>query len=174
MKKLSRDSKLGIGLVLLLVIVTALAATQKQVQEEYPVLSTLSSAPNGALALKLWAQELHYEVDERTLVDFDPPENTSILFMLEPLYPTEGEMKAVDAWVENGGTLIAIGEAYGMYSLIDHYEFFFDYLPVNTELPAVSSPLLLSPTAFELTNASVRLGLASSTRDDYIPLITYD
>jgi len=169
----SRDSKLGIGLVLLLVVITALAATQEQAQQEYPVLSTLSSAPNGALALKLWVQELNYDVEEQTLASFAPPENTSILFMLEPLFPTEGEMDAVDTWVEEGGTLIAIGEAYGMYSLIDHYEFFFDYLPANPEVPVPDAPLLTSPAASEFTNATVRLALASA-RDDYVTLITYD
>ena len=101
---LSRDSKLGIGLVLLLVVVTALAAAQEQKEQEYPVLSTLSSAPNGALALKLWVQQLNYAVDEQALAEFVPPENTSILFMLEPLFPTEGELQVVDAWVEEGGT----------------------------------------------------------------------
>lgn len=172
MKKLSRDSKLGIGLVLLLALVTALAATQQQTEEEYPVLSTLSSAPNGARALKLWVQELHYAVEEQALANFAPPENTSILFMLEPLFPTEGELEAVDAWVEDGGTLIAIGEAYGMYSLIDHYEFYFDYLPASLGSPAMEAPLLLSPTPFELTNARVRLALASR-RDDYVTLVTF-
>ena len=169
----SRDSKLGIGLVLLLVVITALAATQEQAQQEYPVLSTLSSAPNGALALKLWVQELNYDVEQQTPASFAPPENTSILFMLEPLFPTEGEMDAVDTWVEEGGTLIAIGEAYGMYSLIDHYEFFFDYLPANPEVPVPDAPLLTSPAASEFTNATVRLALASA-RDDYVTLITYD
>lgn len=173
MKKLSRDAKLGIGLVVLLVIITALAATQEKTQQKYPSLSSLSAAPDGALALKLWVQELHYDVNEQVLAEFAPPENASILFMLEPLFPTEGEMKAVDTWVEEGGTLIAIGEAYGMYSLIDHYEFFFNYLPVNPEPPATDAPLLLSPATFELTYARARVALAS-TRDDYVTLVTYD
>jgi Domain of unknown function (DUF4350) len=169
----SRDAKLGIGLVLLLVLVTALAATQQETQQQYPKLSSLSSAPDGAQALKLWVQELKYDVDEQVLADFAPPEEAAILFMLEPLFPTENELEAVDEWVENGGTLIAIGEAYGMYSLIDHYDFFFHYLPANPESPALEAPLLLSPGTFPLTNASVRLALASSTRDDYVTLITY-
>ena len=170
--RLSRDSRLGIGLVVLLVLITALAATQKETQQEYPVLSTLSSAPNGALALKLWVQELNYDVDEQVLAEFEPPEDASILFMLEPLFPTEGELESVDTWVEEGGTLIAIGEAYGMLSLIDHYEFFFNFLPANPEAPAIDAPLLLSPSTFELTNARVRLAL-DSERDDYVTLVTY-
>ena len=170
---LSRDAKLGIGLVLLLVVITVLAATQEQTQQEFPVLSTRSSAPDGALALKLWVQELQYAVDEQTLASFAPPEDTSILLMLEPLFPTEGEMESVDSWVENGGTLIAVGEGYGMYSLIDHYEFYFDYLPAAPEFPVMEAPLLLSPGGFELTNANVHVALASSTRADYVTLITY-
>ena len=170
--RLSRDSRLGIGLVVLLVLITALAATQKETQKEYPVLSTLSSAPNGARALKLWVQELNYDVDEQVLAEFEPPEDASILFMLEPLFPTEGEMGSVDTWVEEGGTLIAIGEAYGMLSLVDHYEFFFNFLPANSESPVIEAPLLLSPSTFELTNARVRLAL-DSERDDYVTLVTY-
>jgi len=172
MNKLSRDSKLGIGLVVLLILVTALAATRKQTQEEYPDLSTLSSAPNGARALKLWVQALRYDVNEQVLTEFAPPKEASILFMLAPLFPTEGEMDSVDDWVEKGGTLIAIGETYGMYSLIDHYEFFFNFLPAKTEPPVVDAPLLLSPSALELTNASVRVALGSE-RDDYVTLVTY-
>jgi hypothetical protein len=170
----SRDAKLGISVIVLLILITIVTATQKETQQQYPVLSTLSSAPNGALALKRWVQELNYDVDEQVLAEFALPENTSILFMLEPLFPTEGDMEAVDTWLEEGGTLIAIGESYGMYSLIDHYEFFFNYLPANTEAPAIETPLMLSPASFELNNASVRLSLGSSTRDDYVTLITYD
>jgi len=170
--RLSRDSRLGIGLVVLLALITALAATQKETQQQYPVLSTLSSAPDGARALKLWVQELNYDVDEPVLAEFEPPEDASILFMLEPLFPTEGELESVDAWVEEGGTLIAIGEAYGMLSLIDHYKFSFNFLPANPEPPAIDAPLLLSPSPFELTNARVRLAL-DSERDDYVTLVTY-
>ena len=171
--RLSRDARLGIGLVILLVVVTVLAATQKETKQEYPRLSTLSSAPDGARALKLWVQELQYHVDEQVLAEFTPPEQADILFMLEPIFPTEGELNALDEWVEKGGTVIAIGEAYGMYSLVDHYDFFFNYLPGNQELPAIEAPLLLSPDALDFTNAGVRLALASNTRDDYVTLITY-
>jgi len=172
MKTLSRDARLGIGILLLLVIVTAFAAVQGQTGPEYPELSTLSSAPDGALALKLWVEELNYSVEEQVLANFAPPENTSILFMLEPLFPTESEMNSIDDWVEEGGTLIAIGDGYGMYSLIDHYEFSFSYLPDNSEELANQTPLFSSPSTLDLKNAKVNIAL-DAARDDYVVLVAY-
>jgi hypothetical protein len=135
-------------------------------------LSTLSSAPDGALALKLWSKELEYKVDERVLTNFLPPKNTSIIFMLEPLFPIETEMQPLDDWVEAGGTLIAVGEDYGMYLLIDHYQFYFTYLPGQNVSPASETPLLDSPAPLDLNNARARIALASE-RDDFVVLAAY-
>jgi len=172
MKKLPPDVKLGIGIILLLVVITTFAALQRGAEQVYPALSSVSSAPDGALALKLWVRELQYNVDEQVLSSFTPPENSSILFMLEPLFPTEGDMTAVDKWVEDGGTLIAIGEQYGMYSLIDHYKFYFNYLPRTDGAPSNETPLMDSPSALDLNNAKVRIALGSE-RDDYVTLVSF-
>lgn len=172
MKNLSRDAKLGIGVLLALVIVTILAATQQQTRQQHPRLSSLSSAPNGALALKLWIKELQYKVDEQVLTNFMPPRNTAIVFMLEPLFPIESEMQPLDDWVEAGGTLIAIGEDYGMYLLIDHYQFNFNYLLEKNISPASETPLLDSPSTLDLKNARARVAL-SSERDDFVVLAAY-
>jgi hypothetical protein len=172
MKNIPRDTRLAVGILILLVIVSVVAALQQETKQEFPKLSTLSSAPNGALALKLWMQELGYKVDEQILEAFVPPKSDSIVFMLEPLFPTEGELEAVDKWVEAGGTLIAIGEGYGMFSLVDHYKFFFNYIADTTGTPGIETPLLTSPSLPELTNASVNIALGSE-RDDYVVLIAY-
>ena len=171
MKKLSPDLKLGIGIILLLVIVTTFAALQRGTGESYPVLSTLSPAPDGALALKLWVESLGYTVNEETLANFAPPEDASIVIMLEPQFPTEEELAALDKWIEGGGTLIAVGERYGTYSLIDHYRFVFNYLPTGEGTPANETPLLESPSALEVGNAQARIAL-SSERDDYVTLVS--
>lgn len=165
----SRDTRLVIGILIVLVLVTILAATQRNTQQRYPPLSTLSSAPEGALALKLWVRELDYSVDEQVLSNFIPPRNASIVLMLEPLFPTEGEMRALDDWVEAGGTLIVIGEQYGMYVLADHYQFTLSYLSDPGLEPARASPLFSSPSALDLQNARVRAVLQSE-RDDFVVL----
>ena len=95
MKTLSRDTKLAIGILVALVIVTIFAAGQRETQQEYPPLSSLSAAPDGARALKLWLEELGYRVDEEVLSSFLPPEDATILLMLEPQFPTEGEIQAM-------------------------------------------------------------------------------
>jgi len=172
MKNLSRDARLLIGLFTVLLALTVFAALQRGAQQQYAELSSQSSAPNGARALKLWVQELQYPVDESVLAVFAPPEDASIVFMLEPLFPTEDEMRSLDDWVEEGGTLIVIGDQYGMYSVIEHYEFFFTALPDNDDAPGVESPLLDSPPGLELGNTNVRSGL-NSDRDDFVVLVGY-
>ncbi len=172
MKNLSRDTKLLIGIMLILAIITALAAVQQNAQKKDPVLSSLSSAPDGALALKLWVQALNYNVDEQVIGDFIPPKNASILFVLEPLFPTETELQPLDDWVEAGGTLIAIGDQYGMYVLLDHYHFGLDYLPENVTSPANETPLLDSPVGLDLKNVKVKTVLQSE-RDDFVVLAAY-
>lgn len=172
MKNLSRETKLAVGILVLLVLVTTFAALQQETEQEYPPLSTLSSAPDGALALKLWVQELQYDVDEQVLGEFLPPEDVSILLMLDPILPAESELQALDDWVEAGGTLIAIGEQYSMYSLVDHYRFSLSYLSDQNTTPARETPLLSSPAAMDLKNAKVSFALQSE-RDDFVVLVTY-
>jgi hypothetical protein len=172
MKSLSRDTRLAIGILVVLVLVTTFAALQQETQQQYPSLSSLSSAPDGALALKLWVKELQYEVNEQVLADFVPPKDISILLMLNPILPGERELQAIDDWVEAGGTLIAIGEQYSMYSLVDHYRFSLNYLSEQNTVPASETPLLSSPPAMDLKNVKVSFSLQSE-RDDFVVLVAY-
>jgi hypothetical protein len=172
MKSLSRDTKFAIGILITLVLVTLFAATQRETQQQFPRLSSLSSAPDGALALKLWVKELQYQVDEQVLANFTPPQNVSLFLMLEPILPTESEMQVLDDWVEAGGTLIAIGEQYSMVALADHYEFELNYISDQSGTPVNETPLLDSPSAVDFKNANVRVALQSD-RDDFVVLVTH-
>ncbi|HJR80059.1 MAG TPA: DUF4350 domain-containing protein [Anaerolineales bacterium] len=172
MKNLSHDTRLAVGILILLVLVTTFAALRQETQQRYLPLSSLSSAPDGALALKLWVKELQYEVDEQVLTNFIPPQNVSILLMLDPILPAESELQAVDDWVESGGTLIVIGEQYSMYSLVDHYRFSLNYLSDQSGVPVSETPLLSSPPTIDLKNARVRYALQSD-RDDFVVLVAH-
>jgi hypothetical protein len=92
--------------------------------------------------------------------------------MLDPVLPAESEMQALDDWVESGGTLIAMGEQYGMYSLVDHYRFGLNYLSDQSSLPVSETPFFSSPSAVDLKNAKVSYALESE-RDDFIVLVAY-
>jgi hypothetical protein len=172
MKSLSRDTKLAIGILVVLVIVTVLAAGQREMQQQYPPLSSLSAAPDGARALKLWLEELGYRVDEVVLSSFLPPEDATILLMLEPQFPTEGEVQAIDRWVKAGGTLIAFGEQYSMYVLADHYQFTLSYTGDQSGAARAGAPLLDSPASVAMDNAPVRAVLRGD-RDDFVVLVAY-
>lgn len=172
MKNVSRDTRFAIGILVLLVLVTTFAALQRETQQQYPSLSSLSSAPDGALALKLWVKELRYEVDEQVLSNFVPPRDVSILLMLDPVLPAESEMQALDDWVEAGGTLIAMGEQYSMYSLVDHYQFGLNYLSDQSSLPVNETPLFGSPPIVDMKNAKASYALESE-RDDFVVLAAY-
>jgi hypothetical protein len=152
--------------------VTVFAATQKKTEQVYPRLSSTSPAPDGALALKLWVEKLGYTVSDNVLSTFAPPANASIVFMLEPSFPTEEDMKAIDTWVEAGNTLILIGDQYGMYSAVDHYDFALNYQPNADVALKVETPILLSPPTFSPNNAHSQITL-DSKRDDYVVAMTY-
>jgi len=173
MRRLSRDARLGIGIFAILLLITIFAATRRQTVEEFPRLSTLSPAPDGALALKLWVDKLDYKINEDVLAAFVPPEDASIILMLEPYFPTERELKSIDDWVEKGGTLILIGDQYGTFSAVDHYEFSFNYQQNNNGTLRIESPILLSPSSFSPSDSRTRITL-DSERDDYVVLVTND
>lgn len=171
MKQFSRDTKVAIGALVLLVLVTALAGAGKQTETERPGLSSLSAEPNGALALKLWLKALKYEVDEQVLGNFIPPKDASILFMLEPISPTESELQPLDDWVEAGGTLITIGEQYSAYPVFQHYRFEFDY-PAEDGTPANATPLFDSPAVPRVRGVQTWVTLESE-RDDFVVLAAH-
>ncbi len=146
--KLSRDAWLAIGLLLTLVVIMTIAAVgQQQGQTQLPRLASMSAAPDGGAALKLWLQGMNYTVLEDEPDIYEIPPTAKIVFVLEPLPSMpfqKQELSSLDNWVQNGGTLIAAGDT-GLAELAGHFGFDFDLLRTPAALTP-QAPLFLDPT----------------------------
>lgn len=170
MIRLSRDSWLAIGLVVVLAAVTVAAALQQTREMEPPPLASFSSAPNGARALFLWLGELGYIVSGDALEVFDIPEDVKLLFILEPTVSlTTPDWQVLDEWVEDGGTLVVAGQDFAAGLAASHYEFTLAYQAIPTTLTA-QTPLLASPPLTATVHAQAR-AVFTTERSDFIPLL---
>ncbi|NUM47577.1 MAG: DUF4350 domain-containing protein [Anaerolineales bacterium] len=148
--KPSRDTLLALGLFLVLALLTVFAALQQTQEVGPPALANNSNEPNGARALWLWLTDLDYFVHDTVQAEYAIPGNTSLVLLLEPQTPiTEAEWEILDAFVENGGTLLLAGEGGGTAQAVRHYGFSLRY--ANEEIPALA-PLLPLFTNPPLTN----------------------
>lgn len=163
--KPTRETWLSIGLVILLIVVTVFATLKKGV-EAIPYLST-SSDPSGALALKLWMDDLGFEPIETLQPTFRPPADADVIFILEPLYEvTVSDFKFLDSWVEAGGTLIVAGGGQGAYIVFDHYKFSLGFLESAAPF-SLSAPLLIAPALTEPADLHAEWFFISA-RTDYV------
>lgn len=172
MKRSMHDVKLGLGILVALVSIVVLVTMQQEARPVYPKLSSLSSDPQGALALKLWMDELNYMVEDQVSASFNPPPAATILLALEPLAVTTSELATLDEWVEDGGNLIAIGEQYGMYVLARHYGFSLELLPGSDTTINLETPFWNSPAPLEMPKLQPQFALIPE-RDDHVVLISY-
>ncbi len=169
MRQLSRDSWLAIGLFVILVLVTLVAAIyQAREQEEAPPLSSFSSAPDGARALWLWLEALGYSVSNEVGQTFRLPENAGMVLMLEPLAGiTADEWETMDAWVESGGTLVLAGDRFQTTFAVSHYGCALTYLGTRVPTLTVQTPLLTSPPLTGTVSAQAQAYFATN-RDDVV------
>ncbi len=149
MRRLSRDSWLAIGLLITLVLVTIAAAisqAQDKSARNLPELSSSSSAPNGAKALQLCLDELGYAVSAQVSQEFRPPENTSLILMLEPSFTiTPSEWELIDTWVGKGGTLVLAGNRWGAALAFKHFDFDLASLSEEIDTLIPQPPLQVRP-----------------------------
>ena len=166
--KLSRESWLAIGLVVVLAVITALAAAQQTQAAVLPSLSSASTAPDGARALWMWLDDLHYAVRDDVAPFFSIPGDARLVLMLEP-FPgiTSAEWETIDDWVRDGGTLIVAGDRFGAALATQHYTFTLAYLDNPVPALAAQTPLLASPP---LTGAAGVRTLAhfETERSDFV------
>jgi len=170
--KLSRDSWLAIGLLLLLMVVTVAAAVQQGLSQtqDFPTLSSLSSQADGARALWLWLEQLGYRPSNQVGSSFAIPDETSLMLLFEPIvFVTEDDWEQIDEWVEAGGVLVLAGDWWGAASAAGHYDFKLTYQDEATAAQA-QTPLLDSPQL--PAQAPVQAWrYASSPRDDFVTLL---
>ncbi len=169
--KLSRDSLLGIGILLALVLITVIASFQQNKTPPIPYLST-SSAPDGTLALKSWLGELGYTSVESSQTLFNLQNDIKLIFILQPIVNvSDGEWKLLDEWIERGGVLVLAGENPYADAAMDHFDF--STIPLGS--PAVefsfSSPMLDSPSIESKITSQARMRL-KTTRADFLPLVS--
>ncbi len=166
--KLSRDTLLALLLLLLLAGLMT-AAAWKQNAAQLPALSSTSPAPNGALALRLWARELGYQVSDGVDIAYTPPKEAALALVLQPDEFTSSELYMLDRWVKAGGTLIAAGDSPGMLTLAKHYEMPMTLLGALLDEARPQAPVLASPP-LEDPVTLLTMWAFEPERDDYAAL----
>ena len=197
MKKLSRDSWLAIGLLVVLASVTVLAGiSQAKEQKRAPPLASFSSSPNGAKALWLWLDELGYSVSNEVDTEFRPSKDISVLLVLEPLIEiSTAEWQTIDAWVEDGGTLVLVGDYWPTSRALRHYDFALgipsfhrtyselEVTPLTAQTPLLASPPLTFPVRAKLQahlsyhpedKTQVRDFVAHLTDNDGLVMVSFE
>lgn len=169
--KLTRDAWLGIGILLALIAVTAMAGFQQSNAPAIPYLST-SSAPNGTLAFKLWLDKLGYEPATPSETVFDPQQDVKTIFILQPtVLISETEWKMLDQWVDQGGLLVLAGDNSVAATALEHFDFSIVYLGGQISEMSVSSPILGAPAMTSKISSETKWGLTTE-RSDFLPLVS--
>jgi hypothetical protein len=169
--KLSRDTWLGMGILLTLVLLTVAAGLQQSDEFNVDYLST-SAEKNGTLALKLWLAELGYSPLEGTPAKFEPTPDIKTIFIIQPiLQVSENEWKLLDEWIEAGGILIVAGNNFETARTVSHYDFSLNLLDPQVSELSVATPLLNSPAITTKIPLTLNLALESA-RTDFVPLLS--
>jgi hypothetical protein len=158
MKRLSRDTWLTLGILAVLVIITAFSAVRQAQSQQLPSFTSYSSAPDGVRGLNLWLEALAYNVRNTTYEDFRLPADVGLVFILEPSTGlTNQHLTLLDEWVEDGGTLVLAGDRSNTLLAARHYEFELSFLNQLRQTLPQQSPLFQSPpldgTVYGPTNA---------------------
>lgn len=168
MKRLSRDTYLLLGLIILITLLTTLAIIRQTQEQELPPLYSQSSQPNGAKAFKLWLDDLGFRVDDSLASTFDVPLETSVALVLQPTVAfTEQEITSIDEWVQAGGTLIVAGSSVPAIFLAQHFEFNLRFLPEQRQPQDSQTPLMASPPQDQPSRGNYTTGWQSE-RHDYV------
>lgn len=167
MKRPSRDTLLALALFVLLTAVTAVSVWQEtQNTADLPPLSSSSNEPEGARALYLYLRELGYTSSNIVRAEYDIPDHTDVMLLLEPQPGiTEEEWETIDEWVREGGTLIIAGWEFGTDLAMAHYDGGLSYLGDQGTAVVLQSPLLQSPPPSSDSPLTTEFALETDRRD---------
>jgi hypothetical protein len=178
-----RDIIILVVLFLVLVVFTVLGPVNSQ--DDQPlggILTTHSSAPDGALALLRWLQGMGYDAGRLEFREFALDAQTDALFILNPSTPmSRSEAAEVMDWVDAGGTLIVVEDRAELFvgsnqmletlSLeLQPYEGEDDTTEIEQGM--VLQPVLNEPPLDEVPLRTTRV--LESERGDIAPLVGVD
>ncbi|MCC7449927.1 MAG: DUF4350 domain-containing protein [Anaerolineae bacterium] len=141
---LTSDTRLLIGALAAVSIIAVLAVLIAP-PPAAPAYSTRSTDANGAMALRLWLEQMGYPVRE-ILTNPVQPDTANVLFILGPeaSYSNE-EADSVRRWVRRGNTLIVAGHQAQVNRLLSPFNVSVDYLFGREGYVTSSSPTLSRP-----------------------------
>jgi hypothetical protein len=173
-QRISRDSWLAIGLIILLLIVTIAAGAQQIIPQNIPPLASYSIRSDGGRAFREWLAAIGYTPLDSSGRSFDIPLHTKLLLILEPrLIITEQEWALIDKWVEAGGTLIIAGEETPTRYAVQHFGFNMLYLIEPAKAVTIQTPWLVAPPIQRQMQVNSNAYLIS-TQEDHVTHLAID
>jgi hypothetical protein len=113
-------------------------------------------------------------VIEAESAEFLVPEDTDLILLLQPLIRiSETDWRLIDAWVQEGGSLVLAGDLLPMFSAAEHYGFTMSLLERRVTELVPQTPLLTSPPL----NAAVHFEsdfYLSTERSDFVTHLAAD
>ena len=176
MNRFSRDTWLALALFLILTVVTAVAVYQEaQNAIDQPDMAAFSDEPEGTRALFLYLNEIGFSAYDEVQTEFEIPENTDVMMLLEPLFGmADEEWEQIDEWVREGGTLIIAGSDIGTLVAFDRYDTLLRGNPLQDLSLSWQNPLLNSPTIPADIQLENNLILESERENLLVHLATQD
>jgi hypothetical protein len=145
-RRTNRDTWLAIGLIVLLLLISAAAGAQQTIRQNIPALASYSIRADGSRALREWLDALGYTTLDTTKSYFEIPKKTQLMLILEPkLYISDDEWTALDEWMEEGGVLFIAGEGGAARAAMDHFDFGLYYLSESAAELTLQTPWLAAP-----------------------------
>jgi hypothetical protein len=178
-----RDIIILVTLFVVLVVFTILVpASSEDDQSLGSTLTTHSSAPDGALALLRWLQEMGYDAGRLEFREFALDAQTDALFILNPTTPmSRSEAAEVIEWVDAGGTLVVVEDRAQLFAgpnqmlqtlSLELQPYAGEDDATQIEQGTVLQPVLNEPPLNDVPLRTVRV--LEAERDDIAPLVGVD